>query len=124
MWGPIPEQAPERIGAAQWHRFIEPRKAPKASAPALVVLVVLHQCPLRGFGFRERQATHNAVKDEKLSPWLTITGPNPGTRVPVYLDMYDAATIHKIDDLVHQYMVDSKNFTSAAMPRCNGFPKA
>ena len=24
----------------------------------------------------------------------------------------------------HQYMVDSKNFTSAAMPRCNGFPKA
>ena len=49
---------------------------------------------------------------------------NPGTRVPVYLDMYDAATIVKIDDLVHQYMVDSKNFTSAAMPRCNGFPKA
>ena len=49
---------------------------------------------------------------------------NPGTRVPVYLDMYDAATIVKIDDLVHQYMVDSKNFTSAAMPRRNGFPKA
>ena len=49
---------------------------------------------------------------------------NPGTRVPVYLDMYDAATIVKIDDLVHQYMVESKNFTSAAMPRCNGFPKA
>ena len=68
MWGPIPEQAPERIGAAQWHRFIEPRKAPKASAPALVVLVVLHQCPLRGFGFRERQATDNAVKSGDSSP--------------------------------------------------------
>ena len=53
-----------------------------------------------------------------------IVNRNPGTRVPVYLDMYDAATIVKIDDLVHQYMVDSKNFTSAAMPRCNGFPKA
>ena len=62
--------------------------------------------------------------DEKLSPWLTIMKRNPGTRVPVYLDMYDAATIVKIDDLVHQYMVESKNFTSAAMPRCNGFPKA
>ena len=49
---------------------------------------------------------------------------NRGTRVPVYLDMYDAATIVKIDDLVHQYMVDSRNFTSAAMPRCNGFPRA
>ena len=49
---------------------------------------------------------------------------NPGTRLPVYLDMYDAATIAKIDDLVHQYMVASRNFTSPAMPRCNGFPKA
>ena len=49
---------------------------------------------------------------------------NRGTRVPVYLDMYDAATIHKIDDLVHRYMADSRNFTSAAMPVCNGFPRA
>ena len=53
-----------------------------------------------------------------------IVNRNPGTRLPVYLDMYDAATIHKIDGLVHQYMADSKNFTSAAMPRCNGYPRA
>ena len=48
---------------------------------------------------------------------------NPGTRLPVYLDMYDAATIAKVDDLVQQYMVDSRNFTSSTMPRCNGFPR-
>ena len=52
-----------------------------------------------------------------------IVNRNPGTRLPVYLDMYDAATIHKIDDLVHRYMADSRNFTSPAMPRCNGYPK-
>ena len=52
-----------------------------------------------------------------------IVNRNPGTRLPVYLDMYDAATIHKIDDLVHRYMADSRNFTSPAMPRCNGYPR-
>ena len=52
-----------------------------------------------------------------------IVNRNPGTRLPVYLDMYDAATIAKVDDLVHRYMADSRNFTSSTMPRCNGYPK-